>query len=354
MSLFSLYKCVLFLLLRKTHHHTLFYLQCLGFILAMSCLWSESQVTVKAAIESCPIKLSSILLFFHLPWPQILVKIRAVSCTMAPVAARYSTQLHCALKWMALLSHLCIWCKSMARICPNRAHKHHFSYVIISLFSVFPPLTWLKPLAIRHNYLDCVNRVSEAGKSQVSDSEWGGNGPHLLQCVSWTGRRPAHPEKLCASPQGPLYQAEQSGAFRGNKAQCFSLCIWVYVSVEFSTPLSSWPGVYPKAILQQVSTVVSSSTLFTLCGCQLGHKKEKSLGHFQNDFHCRISAFGRMQLGTCQERKEIKDPRVRAWSGPIEVWLEEDCGCLLPKPSRANWRIWSSGENSMRWRWRIS
>lgn len=92
----------------------------------------------------------------------------------------------------------------------------------------------------------------------------------------------------------------------------------------------------------------------SLCGRKLGHKKEKSLGHFQNDFHCCISAFGRMQSGTCQEREEIKDPRVRAWSGPIEVWLEEDCCRLLPRPSRANWRIWSSGGNSMRWGRRIS
>lgn len=79
-------------------------------------------------------------------------------------------------------------------------------------------------------------------------------------------------------------------------------------------------------------------------GVSWGTKKEKGLGHFQNDFHCCISAFGRMQLGACQEKKEINDPRARARSGPIEVWSEEERGCLLPRPSRANWRIWSSGE----------
>ena len=83
--------------------------------------------------------------------------------------------------------------------------------------------------------------------------------------------------------------------------------------------------------------------------------KEKSLGHFQNDFHCCISAFGRMQPGPCQWCKEINDPRVRAWSAPIKVWLEEHCRSSLSRgPCRDNGRIWNSGENCVRWRRRRS
>ncbi len=137
------------------------------------------------------------------------------------------------------------------------------------------------------------------------------NGPHLLQCLSSTGRRPAHPEKQCASPQESLYQAEQSAAFRGNKAQYLSLSPSLGVH-EFMFPWSFYPTVRMTWSSSKGHTTTSVSSPCPPCGCQLGNKKEKSLGHFQNDFHCCISAFGRMQPGTCQERKEIKDPRVKA------------------------------------------
>lgn len=35
------------------------------------------------------------------------------------------------------------------------------------------------------------------------------------------------------------------------------------------------------------------------------------LGHFQNNFHCHVSAFGRMQLHPCREKNEMKDPLTK-------------------------------------------
>lgn len=48
-----------------------------------------------------------------------------------------------------------------------------FYKVFVLLAFVLLLLAWLKPLVVRNNYLNCVNRASGAGESQVSDSEWG-------------------------------------------------------------------------------------------------------------------------------------------------------------------------------------
>lgn len=102
---------------------------------------------------------------------------------------------------------------------------------------------------------------------------------------------------------------------------CLSLFEYIYkclcgflsfVSNHSPTDLECVQRPYYKKFLFCSLVLSSPCPLFSLCQRRLGHKKEKSLGHFQNDFRCSISAFGRMQLGTCQEREEINYPRVSA------------------------------------------
>lgn len=170
------------------------------------------------------------------------------------------------------------------------------------------------------------------GKYRVSVSEWG-ECALTYDCGSSTGRRPVEAREALYLSRAIFVQIWRPGEA---KHLVLSLSVCTVYELECLTDLEpSSPSPLPQFLL-----VLS-------VGVSWGTKKEKGLGHIQNDFHCCISAFGRMQFGACQEKKEINDPRARARSGPIEVWSEEERGCLLPRPSRANWRIWSSGENSM-------
>lgn len=117
-----------------------------------------------------------------------------------------------------------------------------------------------RALAIRNNYLDCVNRVSEAGESQVSDGEWRVMAltyfsvsvqleeDQLIQRSSV----PLH-RNLCTKPSRVLLSEETKHSIYLSLShwECMSLCF-----CGVFTRLSRWPGVRPKAILQQVSPLL--------------------------------------------------------------------------------------------------